>query len=147
MDELALLHNSLMVGAFLFGIGMIGFLTRRNMIVMFLCAEMMLQGVAVSLIAWGRYHNDWGGQMLVIFILTVAACEAGLALAIILMLYYRSGRLDMAAWSELREDSIPAYKDQELDEVITEEKKWPKLTVSGILPEQNQEKESHREQM
>ncbi len=58
--------------------------------------------------------------MLVVFILTVAACEAGLALAIILMLYYRSGRLDMAAWSELREDSIPAYKDQELDEGLGE---------------------------
>jgi NADH-quinone oxidoreductase subunit K len=145
MDEIALLNNSLMIGAMLFGLGLVGFLTRRNMIIMFLCAEMMLQGVAVSLIGWGRYHNDWGGQMLVIFILTVAACEAGLALALILMLYYRTGRLDMAAWSELREDSIPAYKDQELDEGTTREQKWPTLTVAGILPEQQTERESHRD--
>ena len=53
---------------------------------MFLAAEMMLQGVSVSLVAWGRYHNDWGGQVLVIFILTVAACEAAIALALVLAL-------------------------------------------------------------
>ena len=57
----------------LFAIGMIGFVVRRNMIVVFLCAEMMLQGVSISLVAWGRYHMDWGGQMLVLFIIAVAA--------------------------------------------------------------------------
>lgn len=135
MNELALLHNSLLIGALLFGLGLIGFLARRNMIVMFLCAEMMLQGIAVNLIAWGRYHNDWGGQMLVIMILTVAACEAGLALALIVMLYQRTGRLDIAAWSEIREDSLPAYQDIELDEFTAETQVWPTLTRSGVLPE------------
>jgi NADH-quinone oxidoreductase subunit K len=72
MDELALLEKNLFVGALLFGIGLVGFFSRRNMIVMFLSVEMMLQGVSVSLVAWGRYHNDWGGQMLVIFILRSA---------------------------------------------------------------------------
>jgi len=147
MDEVALLNNSLIVGALLFGLGLIGFLARRNMIVMFLCAEMMLQGVAVSLIAWGRYHNDWGGQMLVVFILTVAACEAGLMLALVLMLFQRSGRLDIAAWSELREESIPAYKDQELDEFVSEPQQWPKLTVAGVQPPPDTEGDEHREQM
>ena len=83
-NEIALLDNYLVVGALLFAIGMIGFLSRRNMIVMFLSAEIMLQGVSVSLVAWSRFHNDFGGQMLVIFIIAVAACEAALALAIIL---------------------------------------------------------------
>ena len=69
MNEAALLHNSLLVGAALFSIGLVGFLCRRNMIVMFLSAEMMLQGVSVSLVAWGRWHNNWDGQVLVIFIL------------------------------------------------------------------------------
>ena len=68
MGEMQLLYNYLVVGALLFGIGLIGFLSRRNMIIMFLAAEMMLQGVSVSLVAWGRFHNDWGGQVLVIFI-------------------------------------------------------------------------------
>jgi len=91
MDEFQLLDRYLLIGALLFGIGLIGFLSRRNMIVMFLAAEMMLQGISVSLVAWGRFHNDWGGQVLVIFILTVAACEAAIALALILMLYHQSG--------------------------------------------------------
>ena len=91
--------------------------SRRNMIVMFLAAEMMLQGVSVSLVAWGRYHNDWGGQVLVIFILTVAACEAAIALALVLMLYQRNGKLDIDAWHELRESNLPPYTDAELPEV------------------------------
>src|ERR671925_193210 len=98
MNEVGLLEDYLLVGALLFGLGLVGFFSRRNMIVMFLCAEMMLQGVSVSLVAWGRYHNDWGGQALVIFILTIAACEAGIALALVLMLFQRTGRLDIAGW-------------------------------------------------
>ena len=85
------LPDLLLVGALLFGIGMAGFLSRRNMIVMFLCVEMMLQGVSVSLVAWSRYHNDWGGQMLVIFILTVAACEAAIALAVVPISFLLAG--------------------------------------------------------
>ena len=48
----ALLHNALLVGAILFALGLVGILTRRNLIVMFLCAELMLQGISVSLVAW-----------------------------------------------------------------------------------------------
>jgi NADH-quinone oxidoreductase subunit K len=72
--EIAWLFDYLAVGAMLFGIGLVGFLCRRNMIVMFLSAEMMLQGVSLSLVAWSRFHDDFGGQILVIFILAVAAC-------------------------------------------------------------------------
>ena len=61
MNEVALLQNYLLIGALLFFMGMVGFLVRRNMIVVFLCVEMMLQGVSMSLVAWGRYHMDWGG--------------------------------------------------------------------------------------
>ncbi len=70
-NELALLNNYLVVGAMLFGIGAIGFVSRRNMIVIFLAAEIMLQGISLSLVAWARYHNDFGGQMFVVFIITV----------------------------------------------------------------------------
>jgi len=145
MDELALLQNNLIVGALLFGLGLIGFCTRRNMIVMFLAAEMMLQGVSVSLVAWGRFHNDWGGQMLVIFILTVAACEAGLALAVILTLYQRKGNLDIAMWTQLREADQPAYTDQEVPEDRDDEAHaWPKLTPAGIEPQTEPEQQLHR---
>jgi NADH-quinone oxidoreductase subunit K len=87
MSDATILHNYLVVGGLLFAIGMVGVLVRRNVIVMFLSAEMLLQGVSVSLVAWGRYHDDWGGQVLVIFTIAVAAAEAGIALALVLMLF------------------------------------------------------------
>ncbi|HEX3656640.1 MAG TPA: NADH-quinone oxidoreductase subunit NuoK [Pirellulales bacterium] len=145
MSELQLLYNYLIVGALLFGIGLIGFLSRRNMIVMFLAAEMMLQGVSVSLVAWGRFHNDWGGQVLVVFIITVAACEAGIALALVLMLFHRAGKLDIAFWQNIRESNQPRFVDHELPadgEAVGQH--WPKLTPSGIEPPAKEEELVHR---
>ncbi len=144
MDELALLQNYLIVGALLFGIGLVGFFSRRNMIIMFLSAEMMLQGVSVSLVAWGRYHNDWGGQMLVIFILTVAACEAAIALAVVLTLFHRSGSLDISVWQQLREDNQPAQIERVPFETPPAEPEWPKLTPAGVEPDVDIEVITHR---
>lgn len=144
MDELALLQNYLVVGALLFGIGLVGFFSRRNMIVMFLSAEMMLQGVSVSLVAWGRYHNDWGGQMLVIFILTVAACEAAIALAIVLTLFHKSGSLDIALWQQLREDNQPLNVERTPHEAAEAEPQWPRLTPAGVEPDVDVEEITHR---
>jgi NADH-quinone oxidoreductase subunit K len=145
MDEQALLENYLITGALLFGIGLVGFFSRRNMIVMFLCAEMMLQGVSMSLVAWGRYHNDWGGQMLVIFILTVAACEAAIALAVVLALFHKSGSLDIAVWQQLREDNQPPYVDRDHDAIEREPPvSWPTLTPAGREPEPDLEEVTHR---
>jgi NADH-quinone oxidoreductase subunit K len=134
--ELALLHNYLIVGALLFGIGLVGFVSRRNMIVMFLCAEMMLQGVSVSLVAWGRFHNNFGGQVLVVFIIAVAACEAAIALALILMLVHRRQSLDIALWQDLREADQPPYVDEELPDSPAEKPPvWPHLPPAGVRPE------------
>lgn len=145
MLELQLLQNYLVIGALLFGIGLIGLVSRRNMLIMFLSAEMMLQGVSLSLIAFGRFHNDWGGQMLVIFILSVAACEAAIVLAMAQAMFHRAGKLDVAAWHELREENQPKFVDQEVpsDELIVPH--WPKLTPSGIEPEPTEDEElEHR---
>jgi NADH-quinone oxidoreductase subunit K len=144
MGDVVLLKNFLVVGAALFAIGLAGFVVRRNMIVMFISAEMMLQGVSVSLVAWSGYHGDWGGQMLVLFIIAVAACEAGLGLALILMLFKKSGRLDIAFWQEMREEGQPAFVDRSLPEVRTEERHWPHLTPAGVEPEEEPERELHR---
>lgn len=144
MNEAALLQNYLVVGGLLFGIGMIGFIVRRNMIAMFLCAEMMLQGVSVSLVAFGRYHNDWGGQMMVIFIIGVAAAEAAIALALILMMFHKSGTLDMAFWQDLREEGQPAFIDQGVPEERAEDRVWPSLTTAGVEPEVDEEEQLHR---
>lgn len=144
MDELALLQNYLVIGAMLFSIGLLGFLARRNMIVMFLAAEMMLQGISVSLVAWSRFHNDWGGQILVIFILTVAACEAAIALALVLTLFHKSGSLDIALWQQLREDNQPAYLDRTTVAPPEAEPQWPKLTPAGIEPQPDSEDTNYR---
>ena len=114
MNELALLHNFLLVGALLFAIGAVGFITRRNMIVVFLSAEMMLQGIAVSLVGWSRYLDDWGGQMMVLFMIAVAACEAAIALALVLVLFERHGKLDIINWQLLRESNQPEFHDKPL---------------------------------
>ncbi len=143
--ELITLQSFLAVGAVLFGLGLIGFLSRRNMIVMFLSAEMMLQGVSLSLVAWGRYHNDLGGQMLVIFIIAVAACEAAIALALVLMLFLRKGHLDIAMWQELRESNQPPFEEESLPpESGDEPRHWPHLPPAGVLPESVSEKDAYR---
>ena len=102
MTHLALQHY-LAVGAILFVIGLIGFITRRNLIVMFLCTELMFQGVAINLIAFGRYlNNDLGGQAFTIFVLVIAAAEASLALGLVVLLFRQKNTLDADAWRELR---------------------------------------------
>jgi NADH-quinone oxidoreductase subunit K len=146
--EVGLLHNYLTVGALLFGIGMIGFVSRRNMIVMFLSAEMMLQGVSLSLVAWGRFHNNFDGQILVLFIITVAACEAAIALGLILMLFRRSGSLDVAVWQHIREADLPPQIDQRIpDDPEPPAAEWPELAVAGRRPKLAHEETDHRRQV
>ena len=144
MNEAALLINFLVIGAAIFAIGFVGFDVRRNMIVMFLSAEMMLQGISLSLVAWGRFNNDWGGQMLVLFIIAVAAAEAGIALALILMLYHRSHSLDAAFWQDLREDGQPPALDRTVPDTPEEPVVWPRLTPAGRQPEIDADEQSHR---
>jgi NADH-quinone oxidoreductase subunit K len=134
MNQLALLQNALLVGAILFSLGLVGILTRRNLIVMFLSAELMLQGISVSLVAWSRYHGDFGGHVLVIFVLTVAACEAAVALVFVLQAFARTGRLDSAAWQSLRESNLPRQVDRELPAIDTVPPTFPRLTPAGVLP-------------
>ena len=142
--EIALLNDYLIVGALLFGVGLVGFMSRRNMIVMFLAAEMMLQGVSLSLVAWSRYRNDFGGQMLVIFIIAVAACEAAIVLGLVTALFQRSGRLDIADWHALREANQPAFVEEPLPEEPSTEEPLPILPPAGVAPQVPPEKTDYR---
>jgi NADH-quinone oxidoreductase subunit K len=132
--------NFLVVGAILFALGLIGFLARRNLIVMFLCAEMMLQGVAINLVAFARYHGNLQGQAFVLFIVTVAACEAAIALALILMLCKRKGSLDVSLWQELREQGWEATEDDEPLPEPPPPPPMPQLPVAGKEPPHAEEK-------
>lgn len=133
------LHHYLAVGAVLFALGMVGFLARRNLIVMFLSAEMMLQGVAVNLVAFARYRGNLQGQAFTLFIITVAACEAGIALALILMLYRRRGSLDVSLWQELREPGQEPTADEEPLPPPKDGEALPTLTPSGVEPPSREE--------
>ena len=133
-----ILRNYLLVGAALMALGMVGFLARRNLIVMFLSAEMMLQGTALTLVGFGRYYGNWTGQVFTIVILTVAACEASIALALILVLFNRRSSLDVTLWQDIREPGQPpvvdSISDAEPVEVVAGPETYPHLTPSGVEP-------------
>ena len=145
MTPAPLVLNGLVVGAMLFALGLVGILARRNLIVMFLSAELMLQGVSVSLVSWSRHHGDWGGQVLVIFVLTVAACEAAVALVFVLQAFARTGRLDAAAWQTLRESVLPRVVDRELPASDAAAMEFPRLTPAGVEPEHDPDAALERE--
>ena len=126
----------LAVGAILFGIGLVGFLTRRNLITVFLCAEMMMQGVVLNLVAFSRYHGNMGGQVFALFIITVAACEAGLALALFLTVYRRGKSLDSDDWQVVREAGVPPMVDAEPLPAPEPEPEYPTLPPAGTKPEE-----------
>lgn len=131
------LQHYLAVGAILFTLGLIGFLTRRNLIVMFLSAELMLQGVALNFVAFSQHHGNMHGQVFTLFIIAVAACEAGLALALFLMLYKRKRSLDVSLWQDLREQGLEATRDTE-PLPIEHEEALPKLPPAGVEPQRKE---------
>jgi NADH-quinone oxidoreductase subunit K len=87
------LNNYLLVSGLLFAIGFAGVLLRRNIIIIFMCLELMLNAANLSLVAFSRFNvgdnglPNYNGQVLVFFIITVAAAEVAVGLAIIVALY------------------------------------------------------------
>lgn len=96
------LYHYLFVACAMFVLGLVGFLTRRNLIIMFLCTELMFQAAGVALIAFSRFHLNHTGETFVIFVLTVAAAEAALALALVVLLFRRKETLDASAWRAMK---------------------------------------------
>ena len=74
-------------GAILFCLGVIGAVVRRNMIVVLMSIELMLNGVTVTFVTFSYFLNDLVGQIVTIFVITVAACEAAVGLAILIALF------------------------------------------------------------
>ncbi len=77
----------LMLSAILFTVGLIGVLTRRNAIIIFMCIELMLNSANLALVSFSAYHGNETGQILVFFVMAVAAAEAAVGLAIIVALF------------------------------------------------------------
>jgi len=133
----ATLDPNLAVGAILFVLGAIGVLTRRNLILIVLSAEMMLHGVALTLVTFSNLHANNRGQIFTVFVLTVAACEAGLALSLVLSLYQRTKTLDVNIWTSIRESDLgpPAPDDPAPLSTPTDIHDYPRLTPAGGLPD------------
>ncbi len=81
-----MLAEALALSAVLFTIGVIGVLTRRNAIIVFMCVELMLNAVNLSFVAFSRLYGA-AGQVFVVFVMTVAAAEAAVGLAIIISIF------------------------------------------------------------
>ncbi len=93
-----ILNQFLILSAVIFCIGIYGVLVRRNGVLVLMSIELMLNAVNLNLIAFSAYLKDTSGQIFVLFVITIAAAEVGVGLAIILLLFrnFRSPDLDQA---------------------------------------------------
>jgi NADH-quinone oxidoreductase subunit K len=81
------LEHYLVVSALLFALGLLGVMARRNLLIMYMCIELMLNAANLALVAFSRFTNNLDGQVFVFFIITVAAAEVSVGLALIVALY------------------------------------------------------------
>ena len=90
MENTTLAHHLLLAGL-LFALGLTGVLVRRNLLVVYMCLELMLTAAALALVAFSRFNRTMVGAIFVFFIITVAAAEVAVGLALIVALYRRRG--------------------------------------------------------
>ena len=94
----------------------------------------------MNLVAFSRHHGNLHGQVFTLFIITVAACEAAIALALILMLYKRKKSLDISVWQDLREQGLEKMTDTKPLLPSEPEEAMPKLPPAGLEPTRPEEK-------
>jgi NADH-quinone oxidoreductase subunit K len=129
---------TLAIAAGLFVLGAIGFLTRRNLIIIMLSGETMLHGVSLTLTTFGSVYHTNEGQVFTIFTLVIAACEAGIGLALVLALYQKSRSLDIELWADLRDEGISPSIDSETTAsapLTSPQLEMPKLKPAGRQPD------------
>jgi NADH-quinone oxidoreductase subunit K len=96
------LHAYLVISVLIFAIGLLGVLVRRNALVVFMCLELMLVASTVALVAFSRYNGTMDGNVFVFFILTVAAAEVAVGLAIIVALFRKKQTAQVDELNTLR---------------------------------------------
>lgn len=96
-------QNYLILSAIIFGLSLIGIvLNRKNIILLLVCIELMLLAVNTNFIAFSQYYSAVSGQVFVFFILTVAAAEAAIGLALVMLLYRNRGNIDVDKMNHLK---------------------------------------------
>lgn len=96
------LNHYLILSAMLFTIGTIGVLVRRNVIVMLMSIELMLNAVNLTFVAFSRYVTNADGQIMVFFVMAIAAAEAGVGLALAVSIYKRFKEINIRFFEHLR---------------------------------------------
>jgi NADH-quinone oxidoreductase subunit K len=96
------LEHYLIVSALLFSLGMMGVILRRNLIVIYMGLELMLNAANLALVAFSRFNNTMDGQVMVFFVITVAAAEVAVGLALIVALYRKRQSTEVADLTTLK---------------------------------------------
>jgi len=97
-----MLEQYVVLSCILFAIGAIGFLTRRNAVVLFMSIELMLNSVNLMLVAFSRFRADMAGQVMVLFIFAVAAAEVAVGLALLISLFRHVRDVDVTRFNLLK---------------------------------------------
>jgi len=98
----ALAQPALILSLLLFALGTVGVFLRRNVITVFMCVELMLNAVNLAFVAFSRQMGTLDGQVLVFFVMTVAAAEAAVGLAIIIAIHRHQDTLDVDAFNLMK---------------------------------------------
>lgn len=98
----SLVQHALLLSVALFTLGALGVFMRRNVITIFMCIELMLNAVNLAFVAFSRSHGTFDGQVLVFFVMTVAAAEAAVGLAIVIALHRHRDTLDIDSFNLLK---------------------------------------------
>ncbi len=96
------INNYVILASILFSIGVLGVMFRRNTIIIFMCIELMLNAVNLLLVAFSTMHSDPGGQVMVFFIMAVAAAEVAVGLAILVMIFRNINSVDVNILNRLK---------------------------------------------
>jgi NADH:ubiquinone oxidoreductase subunit K len=96
------LNQFLVLSAFLFCTGVYGVLARRNGVLVLMSVELMLNAVNINMVAFSAFHHNVSGQVFALFIITIAAAEVGVGLAIVLLIYRNEHTVDLDEVDELK---------------------------------------------
>lgn len=97
------MYHYLVVSILLFAIGTIGVLTRKNLVVILMCVELMLNAVNLSFLTFSHFVQGLEGQVIVLIIMTIAAAEVGVGLALLVVVFKRYGRIDIGLFEKLKD--------------------------------------------
>lgn len=103
-------HTVLIVSAILFVLGLIGVLTRKNVVFMLISVEIMLNAAGLAFVAAGAKWQQPDGQVMFLFILAMAAAEVSIGLALVLQIYHQNKSLDVGNITALRDE--PVYEEE-----------------------------------